>query len=124
MHVRRSITAGELIAELEKAIADLSLLNEDEPVMADCWIGDNKQLMNDLMYDRETEWPIEVSDEEIKELFTHIHPKDIHNYFLDSEDVARDCDSYYDLLREERFRQWHNVLKVQIPEELREKYGL
>ena len=72
----------------------------------------------------ETEWPIEVSDEEIKELFTHIHPKDIHNYFLDSEDVARDCDSYYDGLREERFRQWHNVLKMQIPEELREKYGL
>jgi hypothetical protein len=124
MYVRKSITAGELIAELQKAIADLSLLNEDEPVMADCCIGDNKHLMNDLMYDRDSEWPAEINEEEIKELFTHIQPKDIHNYFLDSELVARDNDSYYDGLREERHRAWHNVLKMQIPEELREKYGL
>ena len=72
MYIRKSITAGELIQELQKAIGELSLLDEDEPVLADCWIGDNKQLMNDLMYDREHEWPEEMKDEEIRELLSYI----------------------------------------------------
>ena len=124
MYIRKSITAGELIQELQKAIGELSLLDEDEPVLADCWIGDNKQLINDLMYDREHEWPEEMKDEEIRELLSYIHPKDIHDYFIDSEDAAKEYETYYDMLTDARHISWHNKLKVQIPEELLEKYGL
>ena len=123
MFVRKSITAGELIQELQKAIGELSLLDEDEPVMADCWVGDNKQLMNDLINDRDDDF-YDIDENDLRELLSHIQPKDIHHYFLDSEDSAMDCDSYYDLLREYRHSSWHNVLKMQIPEELREKHGL
>ena len=93
MYIRKSITAGELIQELQKAIGELSLLDEDEPVMADCWVGDNKQLMNDLINDRDDDF-YDIDENDLRELLSHIQPKDIHHYFLDSEDSAMDCDSY------------------------------
>lgn len=123
MFVRKSITAGELIQELQKAIGELSLLDEDEPVMADCWVGDNKQLMNDLINDRDHDF-YDIDENDLRELLSHIQPKDIHDYFIDSEDAAKDHETYYDMLTDARHISWHNKLKVQIPEELREKHGL
>lgn len=122
MYVRRSITAGELIEKLQESIGELSLLDDDTPVVADIWVGKHENLINEIAENHEVLQ--DLDKEQLEEVFSYIQPKSIHQYFLDAEDNARDYETFYDMLRGSHHRSWHNDLKMQVPEQMRKKYGL